>query len=109
MIDRVKACHVGKQGLGRANITCGLVAAYMLLTGLQRHAVGGLASSIHRDTNNASWGGTNQLGLHCKKRCMRAAKPHGHAKALGVAQGHIGTHFTRRLGKHEGKQVAADR
>jgi hypothetical protein len=54
VIDGVHAGHVGQQHLGGADVGVGLLAADVLLAGLQRHAQGGLAAGVLGDADDAA-------------------------------------------------------
>ncbi len=80
--DGIHASHVGEQHLRGADVGIRLLAADVLLAGLQRHAVGGLAARIFRDADDAPRHGAHIGFARGEKRRMRAAITHRHAEAL---------------------------
>ena len=54
MVDSVHGCDDGKQNLGSADVARGLLSADMLLTGLKRESIGGIAICITGDSNQAA-------------------------------------------------------
>ena len=67
----------------------------MLFTGLQRHTIGLFATCVDRNTDDAAGDRALVVITGSKVSSMRAAHAHGHAKALSIANDHIGAQFTR--------------
>ena len=100
MVHRVHARHHGQQALGGADVGGRLVAADVLLTGLQGHAVGHVAHAVHRRPNHAAGYVSLVVQARGEEGRMRSPVAHRHAETLAVAHHHVGTHGTRTL--HEG-------
>ena len=96
MIDRVEAGDVREQGLRGADIGGRLLAADMLLTGLQRHAVGRIPVRIHGDADDPPGNLAHVNFAGREKRGVRAPVTQGHAEALGVSIDDVRAHFARR-------------
>ncbi|MNE16715.1 hypothetical protein D3C80_1096680 [compost metagenome] len=79
----------------------------MLLAGLQGHAQRSVAPGILGHANDAPGHGPFELVTTGKIRRMRATKAHGHAKALGRAQHHIGALLARRHQHYQAEQVGS--
>ena len=105
MVDREHAGHHGGQDLCGTNVGSGLFAANVLLTGLQRQAIGRLTLAVHTHAHQAAGHGA-LVGIAASKISrMRAAAAHGHAKALGGAHHDVGIPFARRCQQGQGQQV----
>ena len=85
VVHRVEASHHRQQHLGGADVAGGLIAADVLLAGLQGQAQGWLASRIPRHAHQAARD-LAFVGLRSgKKGSVGTAKAQGHAKPLGTA------------------------
>ena len=105
----------GEQHLRGADVARRLLAADVLLARLQRHAQRAVALGIDRDADDAARHGALVLVLGGEEGGMRAAIAHGHAEALGGADGDVGAQFARRrqqrqrqkIGRHDGERARA--
>ena len=105
MIDGVAGGDVGQQGLGRADIAGGLLAADVLFARLQGEAQSGMAGRISGDADQSA---RNQpfTGFSRGKKCgVRAAVPHGHAESLRAAHRHVRAKFSRRPQPRQRQQI----
>ena len=105
MVDGVERGHDGQQCLGGADVGRGLLAADVLLAGLQGQAVGGDAGVVFGDTHEAAGHGALQPLLHGHVGGVRAAEEQRHAEALGGADGDIRTLLARRGDQGQGQEV----
>ena len=105
LVHGVEGAEQGGEHLGGADVGGSLLAADVLLAGLQGQAVGGLAVLIHREADEAA----GQLALqrigagHVGGGGATVA--HGDTEALGGAHAHIGAEGTGFLEHGEGQQV----
>eukprot|EP00128_Syssomonas_multiformis_P003625 Colp12_sorted_trinity150504_noHs@10374 len=107
VVDRVEGSHVGQQGLGRADVGGGLVAADVLLARLHRHAQRGLATRIHTHTDDASGHLTRVGGGGREETSVRTAKTHGHTESLRRTHCNVKTHLADGLEQHRGHEIGA--
>ena len=109
VVDGVHRSHHRQQHLRGADVGGRLLAADVLLAGLQGEAVGRLAGRVHRHADQPA----RHRALECiaagHEAGMRAAEAERHAEALGVADHDVGAPFARCLDQGEGEQVAGDR
>ena len=105
MVDRIEAGDIGQQHLGGADVGVGLFPTDMLLAGLQRHAQRPVAAGIHRDADDAPRHGPLVGVAGGEEGRMGPAVAHGHAKALGGAEYHIGTQLAGRRQQHQAQRV----
>ena len=82
-----------------------MVPADVLFPGLQGHTQGRLVLAVFGYTDDTAGYRTLESVPGCKKCRMRPAKTHRHAKALGVADGDVGTYLGRGLEQDQGEQV----
>ena len=109
MVDRIHAGHNGEQDLRGADVRGGLLAADVLLAGLQGEPVGRLALGIDRDADQAARHRT-LVGIAAgHEGCMRAAETERHAEALAVADDDVRTPGTGRADQGQREQVGGDR
>ncbi len=108
VIDGVHAGHVGEQHLRGADVGVGLLAADVLLAGLQRHAVGGLAARILGDADDAARHRADVGFAGGEEGGVRAAEAHRDAEALAGAEGDVGAHGAGRLEQDQRHQVGGD-
>lgn len=107
VIDGIHGGHHGQEHLGGADVAGGLVAADVLLPGLQSQAQGRPALSILRDPHQAP---RQQpfVGLASGKvGGMGAAVAQGHPKALGGSHHDVRPPFSRRLQESQAEQVGS--
>ena len=109
MIDRVERSHVGQQCLRGADVAGGLVAADVLLAGLQGHAISEIAGGVFRHSDDAPRHHPHQVLAHRHEGGVRAAIAKRHAEALRRADRDIGTHRASRSHQECGQWVDADR
>jgi hypothetical protein len=105
---RVHAGDVGQQHLRGADVGIGLLAPDVLLAGLQRHAVGGLAARILRDADDAARHRAHVRLARGEEGRVRTAEAHRHAEALRRAERDVGPHLAGRLEQHQRHQVGGD-
>src|SRR5262249_40549703 len=86
-----------------------LVASDMLLARLQRHAERRLAVRIARHADDAPGKLSLELVFRGKKRGVRSAVAQRHAKALRVADGHVGTPLARGREQDKAQEVRCRR
>ena len=91
-----KARHGGQQSLRRADIASGLLAFYMLLAGLERHAERGVAMPIYRDPDDTPRHRTLELIAGGEVGCVRASTAHRNAEPLGRPHGDVCPPLARR-------------
>ena len=105
VVHRIETGHHSQEHLGRTDVAGGLVAADVLLAGLQGQAQGALAFRIEGLTHQAA-GNLALKGLGGgKERRVGAPKTHGHPKALGAAHGNIRPQLPHRLEQHLGQWI----
>ncbi|OLT12609.1 hypothetical protein BJF77_06020 [Kocuria sp. CNJ-770] len=108
VVGGVGAGDDGQQRLGRADVGGGLLAADVLLAGLQRQAVGRPAGGVHRDAHQAA----GQIALQAlaagHERGVGPAEEQGHPEALGGADGDVRALLPRGAQEGEGQQVGGD-
>ncbi len=100
--------HDRQQHLRGADVAGRLVAADVLLAGLQRQSVGSGAVGVHRHADQAAGQLAGVLGVHGQVSGVRSAESHWHAEALGGAEGDVGAELTRRGDEGQRQQVGAD-
>ena len=109
VIHGIEAGDVRQQGLRGADVRGGALAPDMLLACLQRHAIGRVAVTVHRQADDAPRGLPRELGARREERRMRSAVPQRHAEALRVADHDVGPLLAGRRQQRQRQQVAADR
>ena len=108
VVDGVHRRHHRQQHLRGADIGGGLLAADVLLAGLQREAIGGLAFGVDRDADQAA-GHRALVGVAAgHERGMRAAEAERHAEALRVADDDVRAPFAGRGDQGQREQVGGD-
>jgi hypothetical protein len=105
VVHGVHAGDDGGQHLRGADVGGGLFAADVLLARLQRQAVGGLAVHVHAHAHQAAGHGALEFVAAGHVGGVRAARAHGHAKALRGADHDVGAHLARGLEQRERQQV----
>ena len=105
---RVHRGHVGQQRLGGADVAGGLLAADVLLAGLQCQPVGGLSVGVHRHTHQATGQHPLQPGPHRHETGVRAAEEQRNTEALRRADRDVGALLPRRGEQGQRQQVGGD-
>ena len=108
VVDAVHRGHDGQQHLGGADVARRLLAADVLLAGLQRQAVGRLAVGVLRDADESAGQLAGVLLAAGHERRVRPAVAHRHAEPLRVADRDVGTPtapFTRRRDEAARQQI----
>ena len=96
VVDGVQGGHDGQQRLGGADVGRGLLAADVLLAGLQGQAVGRDAGVVLGHAHEAAGQGAFQALRDGHVGGVRAAEEQRHAEALGGADGDVRTLLARR-------------
>ena len=105
VVDRVHGRHHRQQHLRGADVGGGLLAADVLLAGLQGQAVGGIAVGVDRNPDQAAGHGALVGVAAGHERRVRAAEAERHAEALAVADHDVRAPFARRLDQGQREQV----
>ncbi len=105
VVDRVHRRHDREQHLRRADVARGLLAADVLLAGLQREAVGRPALGVLRHADEAARQVPPVLVAHREERGVRPAVAHRHAEALGRAERDVGADLARRAQQRQREEV----
>ena len=108
VVDGVEGGHDGQQRLGGADVGRGLLAADVLLAGLQGQAVGRDAGVVLGDTHEAAGHGALEALLDGHVGGVRAAEEQRHAEALGGADGDVRALLARGRDEGQGEQVGGD-
>ena len=108
VVNGVEAGDVGQQHLRGTDVRVGLLAANVLLTGLQRHTQGAVATGINRDTDDATRHRALVSIAGGEERSVRSAVAHRHAKALRRTEDHVSAQLARRGQHGQRQQVSAD-
>ena len=108
VVDGVEGGHDGQQRLGGADVGRGLLAADVLLAGLQGQAVGGSARVVLGDTHDPAGQGAFHALLHGHVGGVRTAEEQRHAKALGGADGDVRALLARRGDQRQRQQVSGN-
>lgn len=109
MENSVHRGHDGQQHLRGADVRRRLFAADMLFAGLQRKAIGAVAACIDRDADETAGHRALVRVLDGHVGSVRTTVADRNAKALGAADGDIGTHFAGRLQEGKRQRVGRDR
>ncbi len=78
----------------------------MLFSGLQSHAIAGVAMDVFGDTNDSSWHLSLEFVFAGNETCVWATIAHGHAKSLGIANADINAHLSWWSTNGERKNVS---
>ena len=105
VVDRVHRGHDGQQHLRGADVARRLVAADVLLAGLQRQPEGRPALGVLRDAHDPPRQVPLVLLLRGEEGGVRPAVAHRHAEALGRAERHVRAELARRAEEGEGEEV----
>ncbi len=101
--------HHRQQHLRGADVAGRLVAADVLLAGLQRQPVGRRAVGVQRHTYQPARQLTRVVGVHRQVSGVWSTESHWHAESLRATEGDVGADLTGRRDQRHGKQVGADR
>ena len=108
VIDRVHRRDHRQQHLRGADVRSRLLAADMLLAGLQRQPIGRLPARIDRQPDDAAGQRALQRIAHRHIGGVRPAISHRHAKALRRTDRDIGAEFARRGQQRQRQQIGGD-
>ncbi|CAG7456097.1 hypothetical protein PICSAR144_03483 [Mycobacterium avium subsp. paratuberculosis] len=109
VVAGVHGGHHRQQHLRGADVAGRLVAADVLLAGLQRQPVGRRTVGVQRDTDQPARQLPGVVGVHRQVSRVRAAESHWHTESLGGAEGHVGADLAGRGDQGQGQQVGAER
>ena len=108
VVDGVHPGHDGEQHLRGADVAGGLLAADVLLAGLQGQAVGLVAVGVDGDADEPAGQAAGELLLDGHESGVRAAEAHRDAEALGRADGDVRAELAGRGEQGEREQVGGD-
>ena len=108
VIDGVHRGHHGQQHLGGADVRGRLLAADVLLAGLQRQAVGGSAGGVHGDADQTPRQRTLELVTGGEEAGVGSTEAERHPETLRGADHHVGAQLARRGEQGERQQVCGD-
>lgn len=108
VVDRVHPGHDGEQDLRGTDVAGGLLAADVLLAGLEGQAVGLVAVRVHGDADEAAGQGAGELLADRHEAGVRTAEAHRDAEALGGADRDVRAERAGRGEQREGQQVGGD-
>ena len=108
MINGIHRGHDGKENLGGADVTGRLVAADVLLAGLEREAQGGIASGVFRNSDKAAGEAALVFIAGREESGVGSAVAGRDAKALARTDHDIGPTFARRLQEGERQKVGGN-
>ncbi len=108
VVDGVHRRDDGQQHLGGADVGRRLVAADVLLAGLEGEAVGRASLRVDRDTDEAAGQVALEPGRDRHEAGVRTAVEEGYAEALGRADDDVGTEGAGRLEQGEREDVGGD-
>ncbi len=108
VVDRVHRGHVGEEGLRRADVRGRLLAADVLLAGLERHPEGRVAVAVSGEADDAAGQPALEGVGRREEGRVRAAVAERHAEALAVAERDVRAPRARGLEDREGEQVRGD-
>ncbi len=108
VIHRIQTGDVRQQRLCGADIRRRLLATNVLLPGLQRHAIRGVAVRVDRHADDPARR-LSQVPVERGKECsVRSAVAERNAESLRIAVHHIGTEFAGRRQQHTAQQIGSD-
>ena len=105
VVDGIHGGHDGQQHLGGADVAGGLLAADVLLAGLQREAIGRAALGVVGDADHAAGHVALERVARGEEGGVRSAVAQRHAEALRDADGDVGAELARRREQRRGQQV----
>ena len=85
-----------QQNLSGANVAGGLASAYVLFSGLQCHAKGGISIDVLRYSDYAPRNATFVLPLRCEERRVGTSVTQRHAKPLRITDRNVCAPLTGR-------------
>ena len=109
VVHRVHGGDHREEDLCGADVGGRLLAADVLLAGLERQAVGGPALGVDGEADEASRQVSLEAGAHRHVGGVRTPVPQRHAEALGRTDDHIGSPLPRRGEQRQGQQVGRHR
>ncbi len=109
VVHGVHAGDVGEQDLGGADVARRLLAADVLLAGLQREPERGTPGGVDRDPDEPAREVALVLLARREEAGVRPAVAHGHAEALRRPDDDVGAPLPRRREQHERQEVGGDR
>ena len=105
VVDRVHRGHNSRQHLRGADVACRLLAADVLLTGLERQAIGGAARRVHAHSHEPPRQRPLELVAAGKKGGMRPATARRHPESLRGANDDVGPPLARWHENREGQWI----
>ena len=108
VVDGVHRGDDGEQHLRGADVAGRLLAADVLLAGLQRQPVGRRAVGVDRDADQPAGQLPLEAGADGEVAGVRAAEAERHAEALGGADGDVGADLAGRAEQGQREQVGGD-
>lgn len=108
VVDGVHGSHVSQEGLGSADVAGSLLTTDMLLTSLESQSKSTSSGTVLGDTNDTSWQATLAGLLNSHESGVRTTESQGNTKSLRVTKSDIGTPFTGRSQKSQGRQVSGN-
>jgi len=105
VVHRVKPRDHRQQHLRGADVAGRLIAADVLLAGLQRHPQRRLAPRVAREADDAPGHTPRVFLVRGQEARVRTAVAHRHTETLGAAHGDVGAPRSGRRGQAAGKKV----
>ena len=105
VVDGVAGGDDGEQHLRRADVRGGLLAADVLLAGLQRQPQRGVAVGVAGQADEPAGQLAGELVAHREVAGVRPAEPERHPEALGGADGGVGAELAGRGEQGQRQQV----
>ena len=106
VIDRVHRRDVRQQRLRGADVRRRLLAADVLLAGLERHPVRLASPRVHRQADDSPRRLADERLPRREERRVRSAVPERHAEPLRVADDDVGAHLSGRSDQRQRHQIA---
>ena len=108
MENGVHPRHDREQDLGGADVARGLVAADVLLPGLERQAIGGATLGVARDPHESARDVTFVGLAGGEERGVRSSVAQGDPETLCRAHRYVRTELARRPEEREGEEIRCD-
>src|SRR5471030_1224271 len=108
VVDGVHRRHHGQQHLRGADVGGGFFAADVLLAGLQRQTIRGVALRVDGDADQAAGHAAFEFVAGGQVAGVRATETERHAEALAVADDDVGAPFARWREHGQRQQVGGD-
>ena len=105
VVHRVHRSQHRRQHLGGADVRGRLLAADVLLAGLQREPVGDASARVARHPDHPPRQAPLELVAGGDVGGVRSAESHRHAEPLGRADGDVRAHLTRRSQQNERQRI----